>query len=375
MKQFLCALLLNSALISLAQTDTRPVAFDFKEQKILPVTVVKNQGLTGTCWSFSTTSLLESQCIKDSSDNLDLGELFTVRNIYIEKAKNYVLRLGGARFDEGGLGHDMIRAVTNYGAVPESVYSGLKQGQQQHNHTKLKTALKAYLDSILKNIPLDAAWLDGFVKILDETLGAVPASFDYQGKNYTPLSFAKEVLNFNANDYINITSFTHQPYYQPFILQVPDNFSNGQYYNLPLNEMIQLVKEAVGNGYSVMWDADVSNSGFLQKKGIALLLSDLARYDMKKLQPDTQEPNWDANIRQQLYENLTTQDDHLMHIYGIEKSAGGKTFFVVKNSWGNIGPYQGSIHVSEAYFAINTISLVVPKAALSKAMLQQLQAR
>ncbi len=369
MKQFFSCLLLSATVIANAQTVT---PFEFKDQQKLPVTTVKNQGMSGTCWCFSTTSMLESQFIKSKIGSLDLSEMFSVRKIYVEKAKNYMLRLGDARFDEGGLGHDLIRAIATYGAMPEAAYSGLKEGQKMHSHEALKTQLKAYLDSTKKSIPLPENWLAGFNKILDDNLGPVPASFNYKGKNYTPKTFAKEVLKFNTNDYVNITSFTHQPYYSPFILQVPDNFSNGQYYNLPLNEMISTVKTAVKNGYSVLWDADVSNTGFLPNKGIAILLSDLARYDMEKISPDTQEPEWNAAKRQELYENLTTQDDHLMHIYGIEKSPSGKSFFVVKNSWGNAGPYQGSINVSDAYFAINTVSLVVPKAALSKALLAKL---
>jgi bleomycin hydrolase len=174
------------------------------------------------------------------------------------------------------------------------------------------------------------------------------------------------------NDYVSLTSFTHIPYYQPFILQVPDNFANGMFYNLPLNEMIGAIKDAVNKGYTVAWDADVSNKGFMQNNGVALLFNDTTRYSRDMIDPDMKESSYDANIRQRLYENLTTQDDHLMHITGIEKSKGGKTFFVVKNSWGMVGPFQGYINVSEPYVAINTISIVLPKAALSKELLQKL---
>jgi bleomycin hydrolase len=369
-KQTLTFLFIVVVTIAHAQT-TKPQ--QFLNEKDLAVTSVKDQALTGTCWCFGGTSLVESQCIKNATADLDLSEMFVVRNIYLEKAKNYILRQGHAQFDEGGLGHDVIRAIATYGEMPLSAYSGLKPGQKMYDHVKMAATLKNFLDSILKTPPLANDWEEKYTKILDSTLGVPPAQFQYNGKAYTPRSFADEVLKFDANDYVNITSFTDHPYYAPYILQVPDNFSNGFYYNLPLNEMIRLTESAINNGYSVLWDTDVSNNGFMQDKGLALLLNDSTKYDDTTINADMPELNWDENKRQQLYENLTTQDDHLMHIFGIEKTTSGKTFFVVKNSWGNVGPYKGDINASEAYFAINTVSLVVPKAALSKELLAKLK--
>ena len=373
-------------------------------------TPVKNQSATGTCWCFSTTSLVESQALKYNLGEFDLSEMFTVRNIYMEKAKNYLLRQGHAQFDEGGLGHDEIRAVATYGAMPESVYSGLKEGQYLHNHKALIAHLKQYLDGLLLQIPLPLNWMDGFTQILDDALGKPPAEFDYKGVKYTAQSFAKTVLQFNANDYVYITSFTHHPYYEPFIIEVPDNFSNGAYINLPLDEMIQVTKDALNKGYSVLWDADVSNSGFKQNKGIALLddtsinaFKKITLRNMRGNSPKSQtmdpevkkkleqasnagvspefangapqEVSWDADLRQTLFEELITQDDHLMHITGIEKAPDGKDFFKVKNSWGNVGPDKGYIHVSEPYFAINTITLIIPKAAINAVMLDKMKVR
>ncbi|MDQ6609086.1 MAG: C1 family peptidase [Bacteroidota bacterium] len=266
----------------------------------------------------------------------------------------------------------MIHAIDAYGAVPEIAYSGLVNGAKQYNHSELIQKLQAYLDGILKKTPIDANWIDGYTKILDTYMGAAPTEFTFDGKTYSPLTFAKEVLKFTANDYVSLTSFTHMPYYKPFVLQVPDNFSDGSFYNLPLNELITVAKEAVNNGYSVSWDADVSNKGFMQGAGLALNLDQKATYAKDQITPDLKEAPADAITRQQLYENLTTQDDHLMHLVGIEKSKEGKTFFVVKNSWGKVGPYEGYINVSEPYFAINTISIVVPKASLSKEVLMKL---
>lgn len=346
----------------------------FTIQKTIAATPVKNQAMTGTCWCFSSTSLIESQCLKKNIGELDISEMFTVRNIYIEKAKNYLLRQGHTQFGEGGLGHDLVRAIATYGAVPEDVYSGLVSGQKMHNHQKLSGQLKDYLDETLKTVPVPANWLDEYIKILDKGLGTAPTDFEYKGKKYTPRSFAKEVLKFNADDYVNITSFTDHPYYQPFIIEVPDNFSNGAYYNLPLNEMISVVKDAVKSGYSVLWDADVSNDGFMQNRGVAIYPDPSAANNKKDVDAgNAVEAKWDAATRQQLYENLTTVDDHLMHITGLETSASGKPYFLVKNSWGDIGPEHGYINVSEAYFAINTISLIVPKDAMSKDLLAKLK--
>lgn len=376
MKRFLFffpSLLINAFALAQPPQAQQPVFQkpEFLDIKTVKATPVKNQAMTGTCWSFSTTSLIESQAIRGGAE-IDLSEMFTVRNIYIEKAKNYVLRQGHAQFSEGGLSHDMIRSTGLYGAVPEVAYSGLVNGAKEYNHQQLFTRLQAYLDTVLKKQPIDANWLEGYTKILDEHLGKAPQNFSYNGREYNAQSFAKEVLKYNAADYVSLTSFTHQPYYNPFILQVPDNFANGSFYNLPLNELMDVVKQAVGKGYSVAWDADVSNSGFRQEVGLALNLDPATKYSKETLGTGTKELLYDANIRQQLYENLTTQDDHLMHIVGTEKSKEGKTFFIVKNSWGEIGPFKGYINVSEAYFAMNTISLVLPRAALSKELLAKL---
>jgi len=369
-KESLTFLLMILVAITTAQSTNQEL---FLNAKTIAVTPVKNQAQTGTCWCFGGTSMIESQCIKNTTPDLDLSEMFVVRNIYLEKAKNYILRQGHAQFGEGGLGHDVIRAIAAYGEIPESVYSGLKPGEKEYNHIAMVASLKNYLDSILKTTPLANNWMVGYTKILDDNLGVPPTTFQYNGKAYTPKSFATELLKFNSDEYVDIASLTDHTYYEPFILQVPDNFSNGNYYNLPLKEMIQLTESALNNGYSVLWDTDVSNKGFMQEKGIALLLDDAVTYPDSTINTNMPELNWDENRRQQLYENLTTQDDHLMHIFGIERSKSGKIFFVVKNSWGNVGPYQGYINVSESYFAINTVSLVIPKAAFSKELLAKLR--
>jgi bleomycin hydrolase len=328
-------------------------------------TPVKSQGKTGTCWSFSTVSLVESETMRENLGEVDLSEIFIVRNIYLDKAKNYVLRQGKAQFGPGGLGNDVINAMANYGAMPENIYSGLLLGNKTHDHGALDEKLKSYLDDMLKNNAVTSDWQEGFKAILDDHLGKVPETFTYREKVYTPKTFASEVLKFNKEDYVFITSFTHHPYYSRFILEIPDNYGSESYYNLPLNELMAVTEQAVEKGYSVMWDADVSNSSFKQQKiGYAMMWKNPSTVS-DPVNPDEQESVYNAEIRQSLFENLTTQDDHLMHIVGLEKSKQGKKFFLVKNSWGEIGPFKGYVKVSPAYFAINTVTLVLPKEALS----------
>jgi len=345
-------------------------AQDITVVKSNATTPVKNQQATGTCWCFSTTSMIETECLRNNQPAMDLSEMFTVRNIYIDKAKNYIHRQGFARFDEGGLGHDVLYAVSEHGIVPESVYSGLLPGHTEHDHGAMVTAMKAYLDSVLKmKRPIPDNWQVHLTKILDQYLGAPPATFTYNGRNYTPVSFAKEVIRFNADDYVSLTSFSDHPFYKPFIVEVPDNYSNGAYLNIPLNEMIDVAKKALNKGYTVLWDADVSNRGWMSGKGYALYPESDTLGRSASLNPDAAEKSYTQSLRQQLYEELITEDDHLMHITGIGKSKEGKDFFIVKNSWGKgSSPFAGYVNVSVPYFAMNTITIIVPKAALDKEM-------
>ncbi|GAA4802234.1 C1 family peptidase [Olivibacter ginsenosidimutans] len=365
-QQLLLTLILAIGFLQ-SQAQTNPLQL-IQDNK---ATSIKNQGQSGTCWDYSTTSLVESETMrKGLLDNPDLSEMYTVRNVYLEKAKNYLLRQGKAQFSQGGLGHDLIQAIAQYGAVPQEVFQSTSG--EIPDHEGLDELLKHYLDSLLAHRPIPSNWQAGYLRILDNNIGTAPSQFTYKGKSYTPLSFAKEVLQFNAEDYVNLTSFTHHPYYQEFVLEAPDNFANGQFYNLPLEELIQTTEQALRAGYTVMWDADVSNRNFQQSKGYALLFANPEEAAQDVIHPDAAEAPYTATLRQQLYENLTTQDDHLMHVIGLEKSKGGKVFFNVKNSWGDVGPFNGYIAVSKAYFAINTVGLVLPKAALSPTLKKKL---
>ncbi len=334
--------------------------------KINPATSVKNQAKTGTCWDFSTTSLVESENMRKGLGEYNISEMYTVRKMYIEKANDYILRQGHAQFDQGGLGHDVIRCIAEYGAMPESAYTGLMNGDKYYDHDSLFNALHSYLDTLLAHIPVPDDWLTGYKTILDHYMGKVPATFVYQGRTYTPEEFAKEVMHFNPNDYVGFTSFTGHPFNTTYIINIPDNYSNGYYYNVPLDNLIGLVKDAVKKGFTVMWDTDVTNRGWMSRKGYALAI-DHKPAQGDTLDPDVPEHPYSQTYRQKLFDELITQDDHLMQITGLSKDKKGKEFFIVKNSWGTrSGPFGGYVYVSIPYFAINTVTIILPKAALNK---------
>ncbi len=298
-----------------------PPAQEFTVIKNNAATAVKNQGMTGTCWCFSTVSLIESQCIKNGADaKPDLSEMFVVRNVYLMKARNYVKRQGAAQFGEGGLGHDVLVAAGKYGLMPESVYSGRLPGQQLPDHSKMADTLKKFLDAMLTHRPIDPQWEQSFSSLMDQYMGAAPpAKFEYNGKSYTPQEYAKQVVKFDPADYVSLTSFTHHPVYSSFVLELPDNHMNGSFYNVSLDELIGATWTAVQKGYTVMWDADVSNKGFAHQGGYALSPRYDSLWDRKHPSPNVQEVTVTPEYRQELFEKLVTQDDHLMHITGIGK--------------------------------------------------------
>ncbi len=339
-----------------------------------PATPVKNQGSSGTCWCFSSTALVESELLLKNKPETDLSEVFTVYNLYIDKADKYIRRRGTSRFTEGGIQPDMLYSTDTYGAIPQEIYPGIGRDTVLNHDASLETKLKQYLDDLLKNYPdtIPLNWKIGFKTILNNNLGAPPSNFLYNGKIYTPKSYAAENVPVKLSDYIGLTSFTHHPYFTSFALEIEDNFNNSMFYNLPLAEFIKDVKTAILNGYTIAWDADVSNMGFQRTKGVAKWVNNTD--ELKEFATFTEEkPN--AEIRQQLFDRQVTQDDHLMQITGLAKDGDGNEYFIVKNSWGtHAGPYNGYYYISIPYFAINTISVVVNKKALDTATISKAMA-
>jgi len=346
--------------------DPQPVpGYGFQIIEQIDVTPVKSQDRTGTCWSFATASFLESEMIRLGHEPQNLSEMFVVRNIYRDKAFNYVHRNGKANFSEGALAHDYINAARRHGLVPEQVYSGLLPGQSQHNHSEMVGLLTAIVETMAKSRNPSDRWSRAFDKILDVYLGEVPEQFEYQGNSHTPQSFAAS-LDFDAKNYVSLTSFSHHPFHESFVLEIPDNFSNGSFYNVPIDELVETIDRAIEQGYSVAWDGDVSERGFDRSRGIAVL---------NKSGRPSDEPEEEKEITQQMrqttFESHDTTDDHLMHLVGIARDKNGKKYYLIKNSWGEVGKYDGYLYMSEAYVRLKTIAIMVHKDIVHREMVRQ----
>ena len=354
------------------QVDTKQqkeTKYEFTIEDKIDCTSVKSQGRTGTCWSYATSSFLESELIRKGKGMHDLSEMFVVSNIYKDKARNYIYRQGKANFSQGSLAHDPIAVAKRYGIVPEAVYAGKEKGAKRHDHSEMEKALKGMLDGVLKQKRLSKKWFTAFQAVLDVYLGETPEKFVYQGKEYTPKSFAKS-MDINPDDYVSISSFTHHPFYEKFILEIPDNYSNGAFYNLPIHEVEAIVDNAIRNGYSVAWDGDVSEKGFSASKGIAVAPVDNKREDLfTKPGPET---NVTQEMRQETFESYATTDDHLMHLTGIAKDQKGTKYYLIKNSWGEISPHKGFLYMSAPYMRLKMVAILVHKDAIPKDIAKKL---
>ncbi len=397
--RLLCLFLLVfvSATISVAQPtdkEKKPKEKnDYVLQKEIPRTSVKNQYRTGTCWSFSTISFLEAELYRMKNRSYNLSEMFVVRNTYSIKADKYVRMHGVTNFAAGGEPSDVVNVLKNYGIVPDEAYSGLVVDTANHIHSEMDEVLKDYVAGIIKNPnkKLSNVWHKGFMAIIDAYLGEVPETFEFEGKKYTPKTFANS-LGINPDDYILLTSFTHHPFYSQFVLEIPDNWSWQQYYNLPLDEFIEVADHALETGYSIVWAADVSEKGFMFDKGLAVApkrlyqpesieeskkiqeMDKTERYELFcNLENPIEEIKVTQEVRQAGFDDYTTQDDHGMHVVGYGKDKNGKKHYYIKNSWGTNNPFDGYMYISEAYFKYKTISIMVHKDAIPQAIKDKLK--
>ncbi|MFK8004885.1 MAG: C1 family peptidase [Saprospiraceae bacterium] len=356
------ALIAFSGSVSQAQVEMKsPNSYGFTSVKTISCTPVKSQDRTGTCWSFATSSFLESEAIRMGHGPQDFSEMYVVRNVYKDKARNYVMRQGKANFSQGSLSHDLIRVIGDHGMVPESIYSGKLEGDQKHDHSEMAAVLKGMLDGVLKQKRLSKKWMKAFDAVVDTYLGETPQQFTYDGKKYSANSYAKE-MGLDADNYVNITSFTHHPFYEKFVLEIPDNYSNGSFYNLPIEDVQKIVENAIDKGYSVAWDGDVSEKGFSSKNGMAIIPEDAEREDLF-VNPG-KEKMISQEMRQEQFESYATTDDHLMHLTGISKDKKGTKYFLIKNSWGEVSEYKGYLYMSEAYLQLKTVAILVHKDAI-----------
>ncbi|MFT6336628.1 MAG: bleomycin hydrolase [Saprospiraceae bacterium] len=335
--------------------------YNFKTEKRINCTEVKSQDRTGTCWSFATASFLESELIRMGHDNINLSEMFIVRNIYKDKAMNYVMRQGKANFSQGSLSHDLIRMTEKHGLITEDAYSGLINEETKHDHSEMEAGLKGFLDGIRKSKKLSTNWKPAFAAIIDTYMGAVPKQFMHDGVAFTPKSFV-ETTKLKTDNYISLGSFTHHPFYEEFILEIPDNYSNGEFYNVPLKEMMSIIDYAILAGYSIAWDGDVSEKGFSAKNGMALLPENAKREDLFTM--PGKEIEVTQENRQSNFENYSTTDDHLMHLVGMALDQNGTKYYIIKNSWGEISDFKGYLYMSENYLKMKTISVMIHKDGL-----------
>ncbi len=357
---------------------TSKEAFKFTPVINLEGTSVKNQGASSTCWSYSANSFVESEMIRMGKKPVDIAEMYTVRNMYIDKAEIYVRMHGSSSYGQGGALHDPIDLMTKYGALPQELYTGLQPGQVKNDHAEIEKVLTAMLNVYAKSEkPISLNWKQGFTKVVDSYLGEVPAKFTFEGKQYTPQSFAKDVIGINPKDYVEVTSFTNAPFYEPMVVMVPDNWTYKTSFNLPLNELIDAIDNALKKGYSVAWATDVSEKTFSWKNGVAYVsakpyadMSDDEKKDMfSKPQPELEVT---AEIRQNAFDNFETTDDHGMQIMGIAKDLNGKEYYIVKNSWGTKNDYEGYLYVTKNYVKYKTTSVMMHRDGLPGGMRKKL---
>ena len=368
-------------------------AFVFTDVVTIPDTSVKDQNKSGTCWCFSGTSFFEDEILRQGGDSLDISEMYTVRKCYEDKAERFIRLYGQTNFAAGGSAMDVPYVWKKYGAIPEEVYSGLQYGENKHVHGELDAALSAYLKAVVAkpNKKLTTSWRKGVQGILDAYFGEVPETFTYKGKTYTPKSFAA-AQPINVDDSVPLTSFTHHPYYEAFPVEVPDNWLWESYYNLPLDEFKAVVDNAIKNGYTVVWAADVSEGGFKWNDGVALMpkgkdegdmngtelsrwvkLSDNERNNDKyKFKAPVEEIKVTPELRQEMYDNQETTDDHGMVIVGSAVDQMGNRYYKVKNSWDTNNKYDGYFYVSEPYFLAKTVDILVHRDAIPAATAKKL---
>ena len=364
--------------------------YEFTTVKENPITSIKNQYRSGTCWCFSALSFIESEILRTKGVEVDLSEMFVVGKSYRDRAVKYVRLDGHLNFAAGSSFGDVLHVIDDYGIVPQSEMQGLNYGSELPEHFELDAALKGYVDAIKSNPnrKLSTAWINGFDGIVEAYFGEYPETFTVDGTEYTPESY-RDFLGINYDDYVNITSFTHHPFYEPFVIEVCDNWRWDTAYNLPMDEMMEVMYNAIEKGYTIAWGSDVSEKGFT-RDGLAVMPveekkaaagSDQERWVGKANEEAEAEPKKaelpkemtiTQEMRQEGYDRKTTTDDHGMHIYGLAKDQNGTNYFMVKNSWGEAGKYKGIWYASDPFVRYKTLNIVVHKDALPKHIAKKL---
>jgi bleomycin hydrolase len=398
MKKIIVVLVaLSTGLFGYSQniTNVDGSSYKFTEVSHLDATPVLSQGYTGTCWSFSALSFFESEMIRKGVENPPiLSQMYIARKAYEAKAENFIRMDGKSNFSEGGAFHDIPYVFKRYGIVPNDVYGGLNYGSDKHNHQQLYKGLNGYMGGVLDYVDnkgtatLSNTWKAGLNGILDAYFGEDPTKFTYEGKEYTPKSFAAST-KLNMDDYVSLTSFTHFPMHEEVQLMIQDNWAWGKSYNVSMDELLEATINAVKNGYTVAWASDVSEKGFNFGKGLAIVPEDESTIQVKgrdnsnfsdagaekisdAFMTPVKEITVTPEMRQEGYDNKTTTDDHGMHITGLYTEANGTRYFLVKNSWGKGNYPEGYLYVSENYFKLKTINVYMHKDGVPKGIAKKI---
>jgi len=387
---FACSLFISSFYQTLTAQEKdlkkeKKESYKFKTIAEIKTTPVQNQYKSGTCWSFAATSFFETEILRIKESQMDISEMYFVRYAYIDKAILNVRYHGRFNYSPGGQAHDVLNTIKEHGMLPESVYDGLEIGEDKHNHGEMDAVLKGFMEAVVKKRggKITPKWIEAYSAILDVYLGEVPEEFEYNGTLYSPISFAK-FSGVDPENYIELTSFSHHPFYQKVNLEIPDNWSDDDYYNVPLDDLISTIDHALHNNYSVCWDGDVSDKGFSHQNGVAIIpdvhledLNDTERSRWEELsEKEKQEqlykfdkPGTEKEItqseRQEDFDNYTATDDHLMHLTGIVEDQRGTKYYITKNSWGTErNEFGGYLNMSESYTKLNTIAIMIHKDAI-----------
>lgn len=387
-------MIFSTGVLVAEENKKRKTGYEFTDVKIIIETPVKDQNRSGTCWSFSGLGFLEAEMARLGKPETDLSEMFIVWHTYDEKAVKYVRLHGKLNFSAGGAFHDVTNMIKKYGIVPEEVYTGLNYGEEKHVHGEMDRLLKEQVDAVIlnRNKKLSTVWHDAIRGTLNSYLGEIPETFEYEGKEYTPKSFATDYVGLNMDDYVQVSSYTHHPFYSKFIIEVPDNWMWGEVYNVTLDELEEIVDFSIENDFTVAWAADVSEKGFnTSKKGVAVVpdvnkeeMSDaeIARWEdmsdkekeesLYRLEKPGKEKKITQEMRQIGFDNYQTTDDHGMLIVGTAKDQNGTPYYRVKNSWGEYNDLKGYFYASKPYVRYKTMSIMVHKDGIPKPIRQKL---